>query len=308
MTRRSAVSRQSIEERQTTVAGIEIEYLVAGSDGPPVVLLHGDLDDARTWSGLLSALATRCRVYAPSLPGYGRSGKPKADYSPGFLARVMAAFLDSLHLSQPVLIGHSLGGLVALEIALDEPSRPSGLVLIASGGLGRAVHPALLAEAWPGVGELITWWSKSPFGTVQHATAFAALGFAHFDRVPPDWLNAKFRLLREPGLLEASLAAKRSQMDWSGQRNVLLDRLPDVDVPALVIWGRADRMLPLAQGRAAAMRLSRGRLVAVPDAGHFVHLEQPDAVLEALRDFLDDVLVARGEPLRHPRKGCQGRS
>lgn len=264
------------------------------------MLLHGDLDDARTWSGLLPALATRCRVYAPSLPGYGRSGKPKADYSPGFLAGVMAGFLDSLHLSRPVLIGHSLGGLVALQIALDAPSRLSGLGLIAGSGLGRAAHPALVAEGWPGVGELVTLCSKTPFGTVQHATAFAALGFAHFDRVPPDWLNAKFRLLREPGFLEASLAAKRSQLDWSGQRNVLLDRLPELDVPSLVVWGRADRVLPLAHGRAAAMRLPRGRIVAVPDAGHFVHLEQPDAVLAALRDFLDEVLAAPVEPLSHP--------
>src|SRR5919106_1614934 len=120
-----------IEERNINVDGLPVRYLTGG-EGSPLVLLHALGESALNWRWVLPALARTHRVYAVDLPGFGFSAKPSAEYTPAFFARFIGAYLDALGLERTGLVGSSLGGLVALRLALAEPARVSALVLVAS--------------------------------------------------------------------------------------------------------------------------------------------------------------------------------
>ncbi len=120
-----------VEEHYLRVDGLPIRYLCAG-EGPPLVLLHGAGDNALDWRWVLPALARTHRVYAPDLPGSPESARPVADYSPAFLERFVAGFLDALEIEHAAVAGNSIGGLVALRLALSEPERVGSLVLVDS--------------------------------------------------------------------------------------------------------------------------------------------------------------------------------
>jgi 4,5:9,10-diseco-3-hydroxy-5,9,17-trioxoandrosta-1(10),2-diene-4-oate hydrolase len=275
----------TVEERNVEVEGLPVRYLSAGA-GPPLVLLHGAGENALDWRWVMPGLAATHRVYAPDLPGSPMSARPTADYSPAFFGRFVAGFADALGIERAAMAGNSLGGLTAMRLALFEPARVTALVLVDSAGLGRTVSPALRSLALPGYGKLAVAWSKTPPGALQRALGRAALLFARPRRVPPEWLRAQYRLGRTPGFLEAQLAAVRAQVGLRGQREVLLRRLPGLEVPTLVVWGARDRVLPESQARDAVSRLRDGSLSLVPDCGHMPHVERPDLFLAACARFL----------------------
>lgn len=280
-----------VEERRIVVAGLSTRYLAAG-DGPPLVLLHGDGDSAVSWRWVLPHLARTHRVYAPDLPGFGDSAKPPADYSPAFFASFVAAFLDTLGHARAVVAGNSLGGLVALRLALGDPARVTALGLVNSAGLGRAVNPGLLPLILPGGGELAIAWSKTPLGAEQRAWWRATLLFARPERVPAAWLAEQDRLARLPGFLEATVVSLRAVFDLGGQREVLLEQLPRLPMRTLVVWGRDDLVFPEGQARAAVERLQQGSLALIPDCGHLPHVERPDLFAAALGRFLDEGAIS----------------
>ena len=275
----------AVEERNVQVEGLPIRYLGAG-DGPPLVLLHGAGENALDWRWVMPDLAATHRVYAPDLPGSPMSARPTADYSPAFFERFVSGFLDALGIERAAMVGNSLGGLTALRLALFEPARVKALVLADSAGLGRAVSPALRSLALPGYGKLAVSWSKTPPGALQRALGRAVLLFARPRRVPPEWLKAQYRLSRTPGFLEAQLAAVRAQVGLRGQREVLLGRLPGLEIPTLVVWGARDRVVPESQARDAVARLRDGALSIIPDCGHMPHVECPDRFVGACEKFL----------------------
>jgi 4,5:9,10-diseco-3-hydroxy-5,9,17-trioxoandrosta-1(10),2-diene-4-oate hydrolase len=273
-----------LQERRIDVDGLPTRYLTAGNDGPPLVLLHGVGDNALDWRWVTPALARSHRVYAPDLPGAGGSAKPQdADYSPGYFERFVAAFLDALGIERAAVVGNSLGGLAALRLALSEPERVAALGLVASAGLGRRVNPALRSLSVPGYGRLATAWGKTRPGAAQRALGRAGLVFASSRRVPREWLGEQYRLARLPGFLKAQLATVRAQVGLRGQREVLVNRLPDLRMPTLVVWGARDRVVPRSHARGAAARLRRGHLEILPDCGHLPQVEQPERFASALR-------------------------
>src|SRR5215213_7336405 len=129
-----------VEAQTVEVDGLSIRYLNVGA-GQPLVLLHGAGDNALDWQWVMPALAATYRVYAPDLPGSPDSARPAADYSPAFFERFVAGFLDASGIERVAVAGNSLGGLIALRLALSEPERAGALVLVDSAGLGRAVNP-----------------------------------------------------------------------------------------------------------------------------------------------------------------------
>jgi len=267
------------------VDGLGTRYLIAGT-GPPLLLLHGAGDNALDWKWVMPGLAATNRVYAPDLPGSPGSVRPAADYSPAFFERFVAAFLDALSIERAAMVGNSLGGLAALRLALSEPARVTALVLVDSAGLGRAVSPALRSLALPAYGKLAVAWSKTPPGAAQRALARALLLFARPREVPLEWLQTQYRLGRSPGFLEAQLATVRAQVGLRGQREVLLDRLPSLQSPTLVVWGARDRVIPESQARDAVSRLRDVTLSLIPDCGHLPHVERPDRFVAAIDGFL----------------------
>ncbi len=276
----------NFEERYVDVDRLPTRYLRAGTTGPPLVLLHGVGDSALDWQWAMPTLARTHRVYVPDLPGSGGTIKSDVDYSPAFFTQFLSAFLDALQVKHAAVIGHSLGGLVGLRLALSEPSRVSALGLVASAGLGRKVTYALRSLALPGTGRLAVAWGKRPPGAAQRALGRSTLLFARPWRVPRKWLKEQYRLARLPGFLEAQLATVRAQVGLRGQREVLVDRLAQLEVPTRLVWGTGDRVLPYSQAKEAVSRLREGSLELISDCGHSPHVEQPERFVSALDRFL----------------------
>jgi pimeloyl-ACP methyl ester carboxylesterase len=275
----------TVEERNVEVDGLPIRYVVAGM-GPPLVLLHGAGDNSLDWQWVMPALAATHRIYAPDLPGSPDSARPAADYSPAFFELFVAAFIDALGIAQATFVGNSLGGLIALRLALSGPARVRALVLVDSAGLGRAVNPVFTSVNVPGLGEAAMPFWRTPIGAYQRAWGRTALLFAHPPRsVPHEWLEEQRRLALLPGYLEAHLTVLRALVSPFGQREVLVDNLSALEIPTLVVWGDRDRVFPESQAREAVSRLREGSLALIPECGHMPHVEHPDHFLVAFEEF-----------------------
>lgn len=270
--------------QEISVNDISIRYLTAGS-GVPLVLLHGIGDSAADWQEVVPFLARRYRVYAPDLPGHGRSTKTLAQYTPAALTHAVIAWLDALDLPQVFLVGHSLGGLLALQMALAAPTRVPALALMASGGLGRAINPLLCMLATPFYGEVAAAWGQTFPGRMQRLWVRIPLLFAHPGNAPAWWRREQEQLAGQPGFLEANLAILRTIVDWRGQRVVLLDQLPDLAMPTLLVWGTEDHVLPVSQARAALNRLPQGQMELVAGGGHLLPVECPAQSAQILEQF-----------------------
>ncbi len=257
----------AIEEQNVEINGLPIRYLSAG-EGPPLVLLHGAGDNALDWRLVMPTLAATRRVYAPDLPGSPDSARPAADYSPAFFERFVVTFVNSLGIGPATYVGNSLGGLIALRLALSEPARVASLVLVDSAGLGYAINPAFTSVNFPGLAEAAIPFWRTPVGAYQRAWGRTALLFAHPTSVPREWLAEQRRLALAPGYLEAHLTVLRALVSPYGQRKVLVDRLPFLKIPTLVVWGARDRVFPQSQAKEAITRLQEGSLALIPDCGH----------------------------------------
>ena len=272
--------------RRITVDGMSTQYLEAGT-GSPLLLLHGHEQSATSWRWVIPALARTHRVLALSLPGHGDSAPAVGGYAPGRdRAPFVAGFLDTLGVGPLDLVGNSVGGAVALRLALADPRRVRTLTLVDSAGLGRAVNRLLTLVTLPVLGELAILLSQMPGGDLQRTTMSAAMLFAQPWRVPAEFFIEQHALGRRPGQLEASTAMARALFDANGQREVLLDRLPTLTMPTLVIWGGCDYVLPASQAQAAVDRLPHGRLALLADCGHLPHVECPDRFATVLSEWL----------------------
>ncbi len=286
----------TLAERMIDVDGLSTRYLTAGS-GPPLLLLHGVGTSASEWSWVMPTLADKHRVYAIDLPGFDGSVKPP-DYSPAFSARFLGIFLDALGTKRTAVVGNSLGGLIALRLALLDPARVCALVLSDSAGLGRAVSPVQATLSSPGWGELAASWAKTPLGAAERAYRRASLLFARPWQIPPKWLEDQYRLAQVPNFGEATLASLRAHIGLAGQYEVLVDKLPGLRMPTLVVWGIEDRVFPYWQGKEAVTHLPQGSLELIPNCGHLPHVEQPETFTAVVSRFLGEnrTCVAEAEP------------
>jgi 2-hydroxy-6-oxonona-2,4-dienedioate hydrolase len=274
----------TVEEQNVEVGGLPIRYLSAG-EGPPLVLLHGAGDNALDWWWVLPALARTHHVYAPDLPGSDDSAKPAADYSPAFFEGFVSGFVDALGIGRATFVGSSLGGLIALQLALSDPARIDALVLADSAGLGRTINPLFTSVNVPGLGEAAIPLWRTPAGAYQRAWARAMLLFAHPGRVPREWLMEQCRLAQSPGYLQAHLTALRAQVRPWGQHEMLVDRLSLLEMPTLIVWGTRDRVFPKFQARDAVAYINEGYLELIPDCGHLPHIECPEPFVAAVERF-----------------------
>jgi 4,5:9,10-diseco-3-hydroxy-5,9,17-trioxoandrosta-1(10),2-diene-4-oate hydrolase len=282
--------KTAVEEQRINVNGFITRYFTAGSDGPPLVLLHGDGTSALDWSWVLPTLAATHRVYAPDFPGFGNSAKPtNINYSLELLAQFVVDFLNALEVERAVLVGNSLGGLVALRLALSRPEQVTALTLVDSSGLGYSVSPLLSQLTVPWYGETMSAWCRTPLGAKQRSWLRAALFFADIKRVPAAWLAEQERMAQMPGYFEATLSSLRAQLNVIGQREVLLDSLPQLQMPTLVVWGTDDLVFPKEQAQDAVSRLKQGHLALIPDCGHLPQAERPELFTAALSKFLTEV-------------------
>jgi 4,5:9,10-diseco-3-hydroxy-5,9,17-trioxoandrosta-1(10),2-diene-4-oate hydrolase len=283
-----------IDESIIDVNGMPIRYRVAGA-GPNLVLVHGQGEDSGSWHQVMPVLAQRYRVYAIDLPGAGKSSKPAqatASPSPSFYTACLIGFMDALGIERTALAGSSYGGQLTLRLALGNQTRITWLCLVDSGALGKEINPALMALSLPFVGESVSAMALTPFGAAMWTMMMASLSFSRPLGVPSSWYANSMRLAQTPGhIMGGVVVPARSQIDLFGQREVLLNALPDLQIPTMVIWGANDRIVPFDQARRAVNRLPHGRLAAIPECGHLPHVERPAAFLAALNAFIDGLTV-----------------
>ncbi len=262
--------------------GERVACLALGS-GPPLVLVHGLRGESVVMLPLAARLAERgWRVIAVDLPGHGYSPEPRAPMDVGRAARIVRGVIDALGLARPPVVGHSMGGWITAWLALESPREVGPVVLVASAGL--PFEPPSWNELLP--------------RTTEEARRGLRLLFADPPpRVPGAilWFAAHRRLATSLDLLRSALSG-----------HYLLDGLlPGMAVPALVVAGEEDRIVPLATARAMAARLPGGRLDVVRGTGHMLVIEAPGRVAEAIDRFLRETAsrtgtaAPRSAPARH---------
>jgi pimeloyl-ACP methyl ester carboxylesterase len=287
----------AVERHEVSLHGQRLSYLEAGErDGrPTLLLLHGLACGSDTWDGVLPLLAERAHVIAPDLPGSGLSDKPRGDYSLGAHANVVRDLLAVLGTPPVTVVGHSLGGGIALQLCYQHPALCERLALVSSGGLGPEVTGWLRAAALPGSEWLLPLlfndhllgagrWLRGRVGTAP-----APAGLDEVGRI--------YASLADPDTRRAFLHTLRSVVDVDGQRVQALDKLYLADgLPTLIVWGALDRLIPADHGRAAAERLPGSTIEVFERAGHFPQRDEPARFARVVLDFLDSTAPARIDP------------
>ncbi len=290
----------TVTRHTRVVHGHRRAFLLAGpppGTAPALLLVHGIGDSSRTWHDVVPLLARDHTVVAPDLLGHGASDKPRADYSVGGFANGMRDLLALLGLERATVVGHSLGGGIALQFAYQYPQLVERLVLVASGGLGAEVTPLLRAAALPGAGLAI---SASVLPAVRLPVLAAADVVARFGLIDPwdvDEVAHVWRGLKDRSTRAAFLRTLRSVVDLRGQCVSSTDRLYlAAAIPTLLVWGGRDPILPVAHARATAEALPGVRLEVVPRAGHQPHRTDPRRFVTVLEEFLATTAPATHDP------------
>jgi pimeloyl-ACP methyl ester carboxylesterase len=272
--------------RQIELHGHPVTYHRAG-DGPAVLLVHGITSSSRTWKTVMPALAQHYDVLAPDLLGHGRSAKPRGDYSLGAYAAGLRDLLVALDVPRVTVVGHSLGGGVAMQFAYQFPERVERLVLVDSGGLGAEVSLLLRAATLPGAEYVLPVLASGPLRGAGAAVG-SVLGRVGL-RASADLrgMVEGFDSLGDAGARRAFVHTARSVIDPAGQRVDATDRLYlSEHVPSLIVWGERDRMIPVAHGRAAHAQMPGSRLEVFAGAGHFPFNDDPERFVALLHDFI----------------------
>ena len=290
-----------MERSEIVLHGHRVSYRLHGR-GPLLVLLHGIAGTSATWDEVMPRLGGSHTVLAPDLLGHGESSKPEGDYSLGAYANAVRDLLEALDLPRATIVGHSLGGGVAMQLAYQYPERCERLVLVSSGGLGRELHAMLRAAALPGAGVVLPWLcvaGRHSVGRMVHS--LGRLGLRAGADLEEAWRS--FVSLEEPGARQAFLHTVRGLVDLGGQRVSAADRLYlTADLPTLILWGARDPLIPVRHAHEAHERIVGSRLEILPGAGHFLHRDEPARFVSALLDFVETTLPMPIDPRRLSRR------
>ena len=250
-----------------------LPYLRTGS-GPVLVLVHGYLGGAAQWASEIAHFADRYDVIAPNLPGFGAASDLDGCETIGEIAQAVLDLLDDLSVTRFVLLGHSMGGMIAQEIAAMRPDAVTGLILYGTGPLG------LMPDRFE---PLAT--SRERLQTDGVEATIARIGATWFRR------GAEARgypLVTEIGSRanpQAALAALGAMAGWDGRQ-----ALKRLTMPTLVVWGDVDRSYRWPQVETLWTNLPDVRLSVIPGAAHAAHLEKPQLFQSLVDDFLSETV------------------
>jgi pimeloyl-ACP methyl ester carboxylesterase len=276
------------DEWQIELHGRRVIYRVAGS-GPPIVLIHGMLNSSSHWQSVALNLARDHTVVAPDLIGHGDSAAPRGDYSLGAHAASIRDLLAAVGIDRATLVGHSLGGGVAMQFFYQFPQRVERLVLISSGGLGHEVSPMLRTAALPGMSALLSLTIHARLLGAVQATGRRLRERGVGAGVYLQAITRALSPLENAEARGAFLQTLRAVIDVHGQRVSATDRLYLLEsIPTMIVWGERDHTIPLRHGRRAHEAIPHSRFRTLPDAAHFPHLEDPAGLSGLLREFVED--------------------
>ena len=266
------------------VHGHRLSYRIGGTSGPVLVLVHGLLGSGASFGPALDELARTHRVVAPDLLGHGASEKPAGDYSLGSLATLVRDLLVLLGVESATVVGHSLGGGVAMQLAYQFPAVVERLVLVGSGGLGRTVSPALRAVTLPGA----EWVLPAVFNPLSARAAGRLLRPLRRVTSPAlAQIAAGLTTLADAEARAAFVLTARSVLDAGGQRVSATNRLYlAAALPLLLVWGGRDPVIPVAHAHALQEQLPGSRLVVFERGGHFPQVDDPGRFAAVVAEFV----------------------
>jgi pimeloyl-ACP methyl ester carboxylesterase len=264
------------------VNGLSTRVLDTGGDAPPLVLIHGLANSIEIWDRVLPRLAANFRVVAFDLPGFGQASRPDTAYDASFFAAQLTALLDSLNIARTHLVGSSLGASTILRFSAESLARINRAVLAAPSGFGRSTNLLMRLPALPFIGD----WLGRPTPLNNRLTLGLAIHNA--SQVTPELIALTNRYASLPGSERSFVRTLQTGVGLRGIRDheqvqALARRF---DRPALVVWGRQDRVFPVRQARRAMALLPRAEELLIDDCGHYPHWEQPDAFASRIERFL----------------------
>jgi pyruvate dehydrogenase E2 component (dihydrolipoamide acetyltransferase) len=262
---------EALRPQTTEVGGRRMRYLKMGeADGKPIVLVHGFGGDLNSWLFTQPALAQKHSVYAIDLPGHGGSSKQIDRGDPAFLASAVFELMTALELGSTHLVGHSLGGAIAFELALSHPERVKSLTLISPVGFGPEINM-----------QYVDGFMRA--SRPRQLRPFVEQLFANPALVGRKMLDDIISYKRLDGAVEALNTIAGAIFKGGRQAAELVPRLADLAVPIQIIWGEADRIIPVSQANGLPASVP---VHPIPGAGHMVHMERAEEVNELIEPFL----------------------
>jgi pimeloyl-ACP methyl ester carboxylesterase len=276
----------SFEVQKVTIHGHQRAFVKLGK-GPALLLLHGLGCDHTTWLPVMEQLAKKYTVIAPDLLGHGESDKPRADYSVGGYANGMRDLLTVLNIDKVTVVGHSLGGGVAMQFGYQFPERTERMILVAPGGLGREVTPLIRAVTLPGfhtVMAALTMPGVRHIGIAgMRALSRSGLAITH----DLDEVADIYDTFKDPKARRAIAHVVRAVVDTRGQLVTMVDRAYLTQaMPMLVVWGTEDRVIPVKHAKTAAVVAPGAVVEVIGNSGHFPHKDHPERFVKVVNDFI----------------------
>ena len=289
-----------IEKRIIVINGHEVFCRIGGWDlrqrRPALLLIHGMAGSSATWREVMPALSRLHTVIAPDLLGHGESAKPVEDYSLEGFADGLHGLMAALDIEKATIIGQSLGGGIAMQLAYQHPGCCERLVLVGSGGLGEEVSWMLRLLTLPGAERVMPLIFLRPVRDVGNVISrgLRRLG-VHAPHAEEEWRG--YVSLTDPDRRNAFVRILNSVVGPGGQTVSARDRLSlAAHVPTLIVWGRRDRIIPVSHAVAAHHALPGSRLEIFEHSGHFPHTEEPGRFVDVLEDFLANTISPSGHP------------
>lgn len=271
---------------------LNLFYYEAGhKDLPTMILIHGLGDEADTWRHVINLLSINNHIVAVDLPGFGRSGKPNIAYSPPFFVEIIGQLMDILSLNTAILIGSSLGGIIAHEMAIKHPNRVTSLILVGGALLQkkRVGDLGLFLMQIPCFGEwFYTRLRKNP------QAAYDSLRSVYYklDQIPIEDQEFLFERVNKrvwsDGQRRAYFSTLRETAKWIKKQQKCLDKLlPRIQIPTLVIRGEFDQIFSEENTLELMSIQSNVDYFRIEDAGHLPHQEKPEIFIAKLTTWLN---------------------
>lgn len=280
--------------REVRLHDQRVAYRTVGKGREAILLIHGMAGSATTWRHVMPALGERFTVVAPDLLGHGRSEKEVGDCSLGAFAAMLRDLLVALGHERVTVVGQSLGGGIAMQMAYQFPERCQRLVLVASGGLGREVNPLLRLLTLPGSGAVLRLGCSLPVRRGIELVGRWSERFGLESRPIVEELWRSYASLGDDATRKAFFRSLRAVIDRRGQAVSAANRLHLAgEVPTLIAWGDADRVIPVSHAHAAHEAIPGSRLEVFEGVGHYPHVEAPERFVALLSEFIESTVPAQ---------------
>lgn len=281
------MEQREVKHTWLEVDGLRIHCLVAGENGPALVLLHGGGTDSASlsWGEVIPPLSMRHQVFAPDWPGFGQSDKPAISYTTDYYVQHLQHLLSALNLARVVLLGLSMGGGIALNLALNDPAQVEKLVLVDPyyGFKSPADRWSYLSIHLPFVMDL-----PALLGRSRRLVQWGLSRVLYRpERRTQELIDEVYREAQQQRAGKAYASWARSEVTWHGPRSETESRLHELAIPTLLIQGAQDRLVPVSFALRAHALIAHSQLAILPGCGHWVQRDDPQAFLRAVESFLE---------------------